>query len=188
MGSNQKETSSISSLKTFTHFSVYPCFRHLLRKARCRKYATGSKEEGGREEGRVVWSWNSGYTVCAEQAKCQGQPCTWMAARRQRRQYTEVLTVCGLLPGESSGVFFCVGGNNKKHHQRVPAGAWGHLLMEVSCEALLHYEQSRDFNLTAQPSAASFCRVTLAPWAPQYSPLPTSYTGTAWGNCHEILL
>lgn len=52
--------------------------------------------------------------------------------------------------GQNSGVFFCVGGNNKKHHQRVPAGERGYLMMEVSCEALLHSEQSRGFIL--QPS------------------------------------
>lgn len=54
--------------------------------------------------------------------------------------------------GESSGVFSCVGRNNKKHHQRRPAGERGHLLMEVSCEALLHSEQSEA--LILQPSQA----------------------------------
>lgn len=51
VGSNQREKSSTSSLITFMYSSVYPHFRHRLRKARCRKYATGSKEEGGREGG-----------------------------------------------------------------------------------------------------------------------------------------
>lgn len=151
MGSNQREKSSISSLKTFMHSHASGIFSGRLGAESMQLVI--KRKEGGREGGRAAWNWDSKFAV-ERKPSAKGSPAPeWSqednADSPQRCWRSEVCFWGRAL------VSFFVGGNNKKHHPRVPAGECGHLMVVVSCEALLRSKQSWGFNLTAQLQALS---------------------------------
>lgn len=146
--------------------SVYSHFRHLARNAQRRGRASGSKGKGE----RAVLRRNNGYVVETKpSAKGSPAPERWPEddACSSQRFWRSAVCFWWRTKMRALVVFFVwEETNNKQNHQRVPA-AWVRASydgVKLWGSAPLWAEQRlRACMPTAQPSAASFSRVGLAP-------------------------
>lgn len=145
----------------------------------------------GKEGGREVLHRSNGYVVESKpSAKGSPAPERWPEddAYSSPRFWCSVVLLQVENKNESSGVGIflcvCVCGRKQTTNKTIreqPQREWGHLTIELTWEVLLH----SGLQPSQEPQAFA---AWLSPQAPEYSPLPTSYTDTAGGNGQDLTL